>query len=110
GQELVIVKGRADEARWQGAVRAGGRDEIAEQAPATWGLAARGALVEDGGPPLRRADLDRRAEVWADIAPKLYAQALAGQWDPATAVDWSAPVHPDPGVEIGRAHVWTPVT
>jgi hypothetical protein len=70
-------------------------------------LAARGALIEDGGPPLRHADLDRRAEVWADIAPKLYAQALAGQWDPAKAVDWAAPLPPDAGVETAVVQVMT---
>jgi hypothetical protein len=31
-----------------------------------------------------------RDHVWADIAPKLYAAAAAAQWDPATAVDWTA--------------------
>ena len=69
--ELALVRGTADEARWRGAVRAGGPgpDGVVGRPPPTWGLAARGALVEDGGPPLRLADLDRREEVWADIAP-----------------------------------------
>jgi hypothetical protein len=31
-----------------------------------------------------------RDEVWSDIAPKLYAQAAASQWDPEIAIDWSA--------------------
>ena len=48
----------------------------------TWGLAARGALVEAGGPTStstwKTSDL-----VWADLAPRLYAQAAASQWDPA---------------------------
>jgi hypothetical protein len=107
--ELLVTKGTADDARWRGAVRAGGRgpDGIVARPPATWGLAARGALVEDGGPPLPQADLDRRDEVWADIVPRLYAQALAGQWDPATAVDWSAPLHPDPSVEAAVVQVMT---
>jgi hypothetical protein len=63
--------------------------------------------VEDGGPPLRLADLDTKDEVWADIAPKLYAQALAGQWDPATAVDWTAPRDHDAGVETAVVQVMT---
>jgi hypothetical protein len=108
---LTLTKGPADDARWHGATRAGGSqagpDSIVGRAPATWGLAARGALVEDGGPPLRHADLDRRDEVWADIVPKLYAQALAGQWDPATAVDWRAPLHADPSVEAAVVQVMT---
>jgi hypothetical protein len=33
--------------------------------------------------------------VWTDLAPKLYAQAAAGQWDPATAIEWSPPDLPD---------------
>ena len=104
-----LVKGGADDARWRGAVRAGasGPEGLVERAPASWGLAARGALVEDGGPPLRSADLDRKAEVWADVAPKLYAQALAGQWDPATAIDWSAPLDHDPEVEAAVVQVMT---
>ena len=35
-------------------------------------------------------DLDNRALVWADLAPRLYAHAAAAQWDPAIAIDWSA--------------------
>jgi hypothetical protein len=109
GAVFTIRRGSADDDRWRGAIRAGGGDPagIAERAPATWGLAARGALVEDGGPPLRLADLDRRDEVWADIAPKLYAQALAGQWDPATAVDWAAPLDHEPEVEAAVVQVMT---
>jgi hypothetical protein len=80
---------------------------VVDRAPAAWGLAARGAFVEVGGPPLVTADLDRKAEVWADIAPKLYAQALAGQWDPATAVDWSAPIEHGPEVEAAVVQVMT---
>ena len=113
GTEFAVTRGTADDARWRGAVRAGGTGPgpgptgIVERAPATWGLAARGALVEDGGPPLHLADLDRRDEVWADIAPKLYAQALAGQWDPATAVDWAAPVDHEASVEAAVVQVMT---
>jgi len=107
--EFTVVRGGADEARWRGATRAGGPGPsgIVDRAPATWGLAARGALVEDGGPPLRLADLDRKAEVWADVAPKLYAQALAGQWDPATAIDWNAPFALEPEVEAAVVQVMT---
>jgi hypothetical protein len=111
--DLVITKGTAGEARWSGAARAGGKgpgpgpDGVVDRAPATWGLAARGALVEDGGPPLHHADLDRRDVGWADIAPKLYAQALAGQWDPATAVDWNAPIDHEPAVEAAVVQVMT---
>src|SRR4029079_2696567 len=33
--------------------------------------------------------MSERDVVWTDIAPKLYAQAVAGQWDSNTAIDWS---------------------
>jgi hypothetical protein len=87
----AITKGSVETDRWSGAVRAGGPPptEVQDQAAATWGLAARGALVEQGGPD-SGFDLDAKATVWSDLAPRLYAQAAAAQWDPATAIDWSA--------------------
>ena len=73
-----------------------------ERADPRWGLAARGALVEAGGPPIG-AEWTEREHVWADVAPRLYAAAAASQWDPATAVDWAATLDvPD---EIERAVV-----
>ncbi len=88
----VVVKGDANDRRMNGAVRAGGPgpEGIVDQPPSSWGLAARGALVEAGGPDLVTADLASRPQVWSNVAPKLYAQAAAAQWDPATAVDWAA--------------------
>jgi hypothetical protein len=88
--EPVIVKGRAEERRWRDAARAGAADGPPEhRADPRWGLAARGALVEAGGPPIG-AEWTERDHVWADIAPRLYAAAAASQWDPATAVRWPA--------------------
>ena len=86
----VVTKGPAGGQRWQGAIRAGaGEGPPLAQADQRWGLAARGALVEAGGPALGAQWADRD-HVWADIAPRLYAAAAAAQWDPATAVDWSS--------------------
>jgi hypothetical protein len=85
----VLTKGTATTSRWRGAARAGTAAEPAPTADPTWGLAARGALVEAGGPALAVADLVERDLVWTDLAPKLYAQAVANQWDPATAIDWN---------------------
>ena len=31
-----------------------------------------------------------RSEVWCDDAARIYAQAVAAQWDPATAIPWDA--------------------
>ncbi|HET6483979.1 MAG TPA: ferritin-like domain-containing protein [Actinoplanes sp.] len=93
--DLVVVKGSADEERWAHAERAGqATAAVAERAKLEWGLAARGALVEPGGPALD-VDWAERDHVWADIAPQLYAQANANQWNPATVVDWAGP-HPVP--------------
>jgi hypothetical protein len=91
----VIVRGDAGDRRMVGAVRAGGMTSVVDLPSRSWGLAPRGALVEDGGPSLAVADLDHRVEVWTDLAPKLYAQAAAGQWDPAAAIDWSPPDLPE---------------
>lgn len=105
----TVVRGRWDEARWSSAARAGaatGDEGIAKRAEPEWGLAARGALVEAGGPS-PAFDLDDRAVVWADIAPRLYAQAAASQWDPATAIDWSADAVLPPDVEAAVVQLMT---
>ena len=86
----LVRKGTARADRWRDAVRAGSPRVPSPSADPAWGLAARGALVEDHGPPLARADLVDRDAVWADIVPKLYAQAAAGQWDPDAQIDWTA--------------------
>ena len=105
-----LTRGPAELQRWQGAERAGGPgvDGIVERPPARWGLAARGALVEPGGPE-SGFPIDRREVVWADLAPRLYAHAAAAQWDPATAVDWTAtPPTPVPDdVEAAVVQVMT---
>ena len=102
GPPLEIEKGGSGEQRWAGAERAGSAaGPPSARADARWGLAARGALVEAGGPPIG-AQWSEREHVWADIAPKLYAAAAAAQWDPATAVDWTAPIDAVPA-EIERA-------
>ena len=87
----VIVRGDAEDKRLSDATRAGTPSSVVEKAPRSWGLAARGALVESGGPELRFADLDDRDDVWTALAPKLYAQAAANQWNPNTDIDWTLP-------------------
>ncbi|MHB8671222.1 MAG: ferritin-like domain-containing protein [Acidimicrobiales bacterium] len=105
----LLVKGPASELRWWGAQRCGGPAPAAvlDEAKPSWGLAARGALIEDGGPDLVQADLCVKSGVWADVAPKLYAQALAGQWDPAAAIDWGATVDLPEDVEVAVVQVMT---
>jgi hypothetical protein len=90
-----VTRGSAHSGRWRGALRTGHADPtldgaVAVQAQASWGLAARGATVEAGSPPMHFR-LDEKSEVWAPRAADLYAQAAAAQWDPETAIDWNAP-------------------
>jgi len=102
-----VLRGTAVDARLAGAQRAGGASgEMADKAEGTWGLAARGALVEAGGPEFRFA-LDTTDAVWADTAASIYRQAVAAQWDPATAVDWDAPIDVPPDVEAAVITVMT---
>jgi len=63
-------------------------------------------LVEAGGPDVA-FDLDERDVVWGDLAPKLYAQAAAAQWDPATAIDWDDPFELPDEVEAAVVQVMT---
>ncbi len=105
----TVVRGRWDEARWSSATRAGAAGVAggsARRAEPGWGLAARGALVEAGG-PTPGFDLDERAVVWGGIVPKLYAQATAAQWDPETAIDWDAGPALAPEVEAAVVQVMT---
>jgi len=104
----VVTRGRADTGRWRGAERAGraAPDGIVDEPPARWGLAARGARVEAGAPELGFG-LARKREVWADDVPRLYRQAVAAQWDPATAIPWDAPVELPDDVEDAVVQVMT---
>lgn len=97
---------RSPHDRWRGAERAGTAAEPVEVAPARWGLAARGALVEAGAPVLD-LPLAAKREVWAEEAARLYAQAAGAQWDPATEIPWDAPATHPPEVEDAIVQVMT---
>jgi TusA-related sulfurtransferase len=108
GTRAVVTCGWSEVDRWAGAERAGTADpaHVSQEPPAHWGLAARGALVEAGG-PAEVYELGQRELVWADLAPKLYAQAAAAQWDPARAVPWQAEFANPPEVEAAVVQVMT---
>ena len=91
GVRAWVVRGQADLDRWAGARRAGGPgpDGIVAHPPSDWGLAARGALIESGG-PRTPFDITDRDLVWAEIAPSLYRHAASAQWNPETEVQWNA--------------------
>ncbi|MBO0808233.1 MAG: ferritin-like domain-containing protein, partial [Actinobacteria bacterium] len=108
GTMPVVVKGTADTARWSRAERAGhpGPAGAVSHADVRWGLAPRGALVEEGGPPLT-VDLVERDLVWTDAARQLYVNGTARQWDPGTAVNWDDPFTLPPEVEDAVVQVMT---
>jgi TusA-related sulfurtransferase len=113
GSPLVawVARGAAAGGRWRGAEAAGGADPresgaVVERPPARWGLAARGALVEAGAPEYNFR-LDSKAQVWAENVPRLYQQAAAAQWNPATAVEWDASFELPPEVESAVVQVMT---
>ncbi len=92
---IYLRRGAAYTGRWQGAEQAGHPDPgvpggVSERPPQRWGLAARGATVEAGTPDFS-FPLDDKNEIWADEAARLYASAVASQWDPNTAVAWDDP-------------------
>jgi hypothetical protein len=106
-----VVRGSASGGRWRGAEQAGRPDSLVEGAvtnhpPATWGLAARGALVEAGGPEFFFS-LDSKEQVWAEGLARLYAQAAASQWNPATAIDWDDPFELAPEIESAVVQIMT---
>ncbi len=103
----VLTRATLADGRWRGALRSGAADGApAADAPAAWGLAARGAAVEAGSPAFDFA-LHRRDELWAASAAELYRQAAAQQWDPATAIDWAAPFDLPPELEDAVVQVMT---
>jgi hypothetical protein len=104
--DALIVRGDRQDLRWLGAARAGATGEVQSRPPAAWGMAARGALLEAGGPE-PYFDLDDRDLVWSDVAPRLYAHAAARQWDPATAVPWTQPFTLADDVEAAVVQVMT---
>jgi hypothetical protein len=110
GVVAVLLAGPSLDARARGAARAGSarsdRASVADRADARWGVAARGALIEAGAPAWDFA-LDEAEVVWADDARKLYAQAAAAQWDPETAIPWSAPIEHPRFVEDAVVQVMT---
>ncbi|HXG94420.1 MAG TPA: ferritin-like domain-containing protein [Blastocatellia bacterium] len=106
-----VTRGGALTGRWRNAERAGLADVTAQGAvldhpSATWGLAARGATVEAGGPRFLFT-LSSKDEIWADGVPRLYAQAAAAQWDPATAINWDEPFELPSEVEAAVVQVMT---
>jgi hypothetical protein len=90
GPVAVLYRGGAEAGRWRGALSTGDAATPQTYAHANWGLAGRSATIEAGAPDFD-FPLDTRAEVWAQEAARLYAQAAAAQWNPVTAIPWDEP-------------------
>lgn len=109
--EARVIRGAAADGRWRdaqptGHARLDATDLPAQEASSSWGLAARGALVEAGSPRFAFG-LNRRDELWAATAGELYRQGAAAQWDPETAIDWKAPFDLPPAIEAAVVQVMT---
>lgn len=92
-----LTRGAAEQGRWYGAVRAGTAaiKGVVDHPDPRWGLAARGALVEAGGPAFAFA-LSDKDMLWTDDAARMYERAVSAQWDPNTAISWmTKPELPD---------------
>jgi hypothetical protein len=106
-----VIRGSATTGRWRHAETAGATDPrqagaVVDRPSPGWGLAARGARVEAGGPEFHFG-LNSKEEVWADSVPRLYLQAAAAQWNPATAIEWDAPFELPPEIELAVVQVMT---
>jgi hypothetical protein len=104
----TLTRGDAQHGRWRGAARAGssGLDGVVEHPETRWGLAARGALVEAGGPDFSFSLRDK-AIVWAEDAGRLYERAVAAQWDPNVAIPWDTAIDLPDEVEDAVVQVMT---
>ncbi len=103
GDRLCLEIGRAPFEHRRSHERAGGADPkqegaVAERPSPRWGLSARGADVDLASPAFD-FPLSDKAVVWSDDASRLYAQAVAAQWDPERAIDWRGAVRPTDELE-----------
>jgi hypothetical protein len=104
--EAIVTRGPWAEGRWRDALTAGQSQLPAPSAKPEWGLAARGATVEAGSPAFNFT-LSNRDELWTTTADEIYAQGVAAQWDPQTAIDWDTPFEIDPEIEAAVVQVMT---
>ncbi len=104
-EDGLIIR-RGDVERYNGAESAGAPNAVVDDAPATWGLAARGATIEAGAPAFDFV-LHAKDDVWADEAARLYAQGAASQWDPATAIPWGDATEIPDAIEDAVVQVMT---
>ena len=86
--------------------RAGSANTPQPEAEQAWGLAARGAAVEQGIEGFSFA-LNQGDHIWTSRLAALYRRAAAAQWNPETAIDWHQPIDNPPEIEAAIVQVMT---
>lgn len=102
---VFVARAAVHSGRYRGAYRTSPTD-VVEKPMARWGLAARGATIEAGTPEFD-FPLDDKSAVWSDVAARVYAEAVAAQWDPATSIPWKASFALDSEIESAVVQVMT---
>ena len=80
--------------------RRAGESAVYAAPPADWDSPRAAPRSRRAGRPL--LPLQPKERVWAERRPKLYAQAVAAQWNPQTAIDWDERVASRMRVGAGR--------
>ena len=83
--------------------------QVAETADPHWGLAPRGAQIEQGGPQFAFT-LCRKREVWAQELTSIYKQGVANQWSAARDIPWNELPILSPEVEAAVSQIMTFLT
>jgi TusA-related sulfurtransferase len=106
-----VTKKPESESRWTNAFYTGSsfaekKDGVLDQASSSWGLAARGAIVEAGVPQMHFS-LNKKNEIWSENLKELYHQAVNAQWNQNTDIDWDLPFENSEEIEQAIVQVFT---
>jgi hypothetical protein len=85
------------------------RTEISEIAEPKWGLAPRGATIEEAGPEFHFS-LRTKREVWARELDVIYRQATANQWTVSRDIPWNELPRLAPELEVAIGQIMTFLT
>ena len=77
-------------------------DKLPEVVRHNFSMAPRGAILPPGLPSLGYR-LNRKSDVWADIAPRLYEEAKSRRWAPAHDVPWASLEAPGHSEQVAHA-------
>ncbi len=77
-------------------------DRLPEVVRHNFSMAPRGAILPAGLPSLGYR-LNRKSDVWADVAPQLFEEGKSRRWAPAHDVPWTALESPGHSVKVAHA-------